>query len=148
MISLKVGTQTHYPMLLKVWESSVRATHDFLNEENIQALRLLILNTYLPNLTITFASLRCDNSILGFTGVSKNRIEMLFVDADQRGKGIGKLLLLNAIQEQSANELDVNEQNPLAITFYQKNGFEIVGRSEVDGQGKPYPLMHMKLLKN
>ncbi|OAT26784.1 histone acetyltransferase [Buttiauxella ferragutiae ATCC 51602] len=82
---------------------------------------------------------------MGFTGVSENRIEMLFVDAGQRGKGIGKLLLLHAIDEQGADELDVNEQNPQAVTFYKKHGFETVGRSEVDGQGRPYPLLHMKL---
>ncbi|GME41398.1 MULTISPECIES: GNAT family N-acetyltransferase [unclassified Pantoea] len=145
MINMEVGNPIHYPELLKVWESSVRATHDFLQEQDIQALRPLILHTYLPDLTITFAQLSCNNSIVGFTGVSKNRIEMLFVDANQRGKGIGKLLLLKATNEQGADELDVNEQNPQAITFYKKHGFETVGRSDVDGRGKPYPLLHMKL---
>ncbi|MFW5388236.1 MULTISPECIES: acetyltransferase [unclassified Yersinia (in: enterobacteria)] len=145
MINMEVCTQIHYPILLKVWESSVRATHDFLQEQDIQALRPLILHTYLPGLTIMFARLSCDSSIAGFIGVSENRIEMLFVDADQRGKGIGKLLLLHAIDEQGADELDVNEQNPQAVTFYKKHGFETVGRSEVDGQGRPYPLLHMKL---
>ncbi|KGT92801.1 GCN5 family acetyltransferase [Enterobacter cancerogenus] len=145
MINMEVGTPIDYPSLLKVWESSIRATHDFLEEQDIQALRPLILHTYLPGLTITLARRSYDHSIVGFTGVSKNRIEMLFVDADQRGKGIGKLLLLQATHEQGADELDVNEQNLLAITFYKKHGFETVGRSEVDGQGMPYPLLHMKL---
>ena len=142
---MEVGIPIDYPVLLKVWESSIRATHDFLQEQDLQALRPLILHTYLPGLTITLARRSCDHSIVGFTGVSKNRIEMLFVDADQRGKGIGKLLLLQATHEQGADELDVNEQNLLAITFYKKHGFETVGRSEVDGQGMPYPLLHMKL---
>nr|WP_240629242.1 acetyltransferase [Pantoea rodasii] len=145
MINIEVGTPKDYPILLKVWESSIRATHDFLQEQDIQALRPLILHTYLPSLTITLARLSGDHSIVGFAGVSDNRIEMLFVDADQRGKGIGKLLLLQATNEQSADELDVNEQNLQAITFYKKYGFEAVGRSEVDGQGMPYPLLHMKL---
>ncbi|WP_435653414.1 GNAT family N-acetyltransferase [Enterobacter cancerogenus] len=144
-MNMEVGTPIDYPSLLKVWESSIRATHDFLEEQDIQALRPLILHTYLPGLTITLARRSYDHSIVGFTGVSKNRIEMLFVDADQRGKGIGKLLLLQATHEQGADELDVNEQNLLAITFYKKHGFETVGRSEVDGQGMPYPLLHMKL---
>ncbi|TWD31705.1 hypothetical protein FBY13_1231 [Pantoea sp. SJZ147] len=29
MITIEAGMQIHYPILLKVWESSVRATHDF-----------------------------------------------------------------------------------------------------------------------
>ncbi|CNC57983.1 acetyltransferase [Yersinia enterocolitica] len=73
---------------------------------------------------------------------------MLFVDAEQRGKGIGKVLLRHAIDEQGADELDVNEQNTQAIKFYKKNGFVTVGRSELDGQGRPYPLLHLKLSKN
>ena len=148
MIVIEVGTQIHYPILLNVWESSVRATHDFLQEQDIQALRPLLLYTYLPALTITIARLSCDGSILGFTGVSEKRIEMLFVDAEQRGKGIGKVLLRHAIDEQGADELDVNEQNTQAIKFYKKNGFVTVGRSELDGQGRPYPLLHLKLSKN
>ncbi|CQH35243.1 Uncharacterised protein [Yersinia enterocolitica] len=48
MIVIEVGTQIHYPILLNVWESSVRATHDFLQEQDIQALRPLLLHTYLP----------------------------------------------------------------------------------------------------
>ena len=148
MIVIEAGTQIHYPILLNVWESSVRATHDFLQEQDIQALRSLLLQTYLPALTITIARLNCDGSILGFTGISEKRIEMLFVDAEQRGKGIGKVLLRHAIDEQGADELDVNEQNAQAIKFYKKNGFVTVGRSELDGQGRPYPLLHLKLIKN
>ncbi|MCW1875014.1 GNAT family N-acetyltransferase [Erwinia sp. INIA-01] len=145
MINMEVGTPVDYPILLKIWESSIRATHDFLQEQDIQTLRPLIQHTYLPDLTITLARLACDNSIVGFTGVCEKRIEMLFVEADQRGKGIGKLLLFQATNEQGAHELDVNEQNLQAILFYKKYGFETVGRSEVDGQGMPYPLLHMKI---
>jgi putative acetyltransferase len=145
MIKVEAGTQIHYPVLLEVWESSVRATHDFLQEQDIQALRPLLLHAYFPVLTIKIARLSCDDSIQGFIGVSEKRIEMLFVRAEQRGKGIGKLLLRHAINELGADELDVNEQNPQAVNFYKKNGFITVGRSEVDGQGRPYPLLHMKL---
>lgn len=146
MITLEAGTQIHYPVLLEVWESSVRATHDFLQEQDIQALRPLLLHAYFPVLTIKIARLSCDDSIQGFIGVSEKRIEMLFVRAEQRGKGIGKLLLRHAINELGADELDVNEQNPQAVNFYKKNDFITIGRSEVDGQGRPYPLLHMKLL--
>jgi hypothetical protein len=45
----------------------------------------------------------------------------------------------------NADELDVNEQNPQALGFYFKQGFEVIGRSEVDGMGQPYPLLHMRL---
>ena len=45
----------------------------------------------------------------------------------------------------NAQQLDVNEQNPQALGFYFRQGFEVVGRSEQDGMGQPYPLLHMRL---
>ncbi|MDF7759743.1 GNAT family N-acetyltransferase [Kosakonia cowanii] len=145
MLTIEAGMPVHYPTLLKIWESSVRATHDFLPEEEIQALRPLLENLYFPGVTLSMARLVAGGAIVGFVGVSEKRIEMLFVDAAQRGKGIGKALLHHAIVQQGADELDVNEQNPQAVSFYQQQGFKVVGRSEQDGQGRPYPLLHMKL---
>lgn len=60
-------------------------------------LRPLILHSYFPGLTISIARGCCDDSILGCTGVSKKRIEMLSVDTEQRGKGIGHLILSDRI---------------------------------------------------
>jgi len=49
--------------------------------------------------------------------------------------------------ELNAERLDVNEQNPQALGFYLHEGFEVIGRSETDGLGQPYPLLHMKLIR-
>ncbi|MDA4833452.1 GNAT family N-acetyltransferase, partial [Enterobacter hormaechei] len=38
----------------------------------------------------------------------------------------------------------VNEQNPDAHGFYRHCGFVAVGRSERDGSGRPFPLIHMQ----
>jgi len=40
---------------------------------------------------------------------------------------------------------DANEDNPAAVKFYLHIGFVQTGRSETDGLGKPYPLLHMEL---
>ena len=42
------------------------------------------------------------------------------------------------------DELDVNEQNPDAVDFYRRRGFEQVGRSPVDSDGRPFPLLHFR----
>jgi putative acetyltransferase len=78
--------------------------------------------------------------ITGFAGVAAGKIEMLFIDPAHRGQGLGKQLLRYAMEHLNADELDVNEQNPQALGFYFKQGFEVIGRSEVDGMGQPYPL--------
>ena len=132
-----------YLEIITVWEASVRATHDFLTEVDIQAYKSLILNSYL-DLVRLFCTKEYGR-ITGFLGLSDDTIQMLFIAPNMRGKGVGKQLLNYAILKKGIRKVDVNEQNPQAIGFYQHMGFSIVGRSEVDGQGRPFPLLHMKL---
>ena len=92
------------------------------------------------------AGLRDDGGrLVGFVGVAEGKVEMLFLDPPARGQGGGKLLLDHAISSFGATSLDVNEQNPQAVGFYLHQVFRVVGRSELDGMGKPYPLLHMSL---
>lgn len=144
LMKIETAHPSHFECLVAIWESSVRATHHFLQENDIVALRPLLLNTYLPNLKVVIA--HDDAGVIhGFLGVDENRIEMLFIDAASRGKSVGKLLLQYAIAEFGVNEVDVNEQNPQGVEFYRHMGFEQIGRSELDGQGNPFPLLHMRL---
>lgn len=130
--------------LLEIWERSVRATHDFLAEEDFQELKPLILEQYFDAVDLRCAK-NSNGEILGFFGIHNNNIEMLFILPDARGKGVGSLLADYAIRAQGATKVDVNEQNEQALGFYQHIGFSVTGRSPVDGQGKPYPLLHMAL---
>ena len=132
-----------YQTLIAIWEASVRATHHFLPEEEIVALRPLILEHYFAAVTLTHA--RDEQGIAGFCGVHDGNIEMLFVDPRARGHGVGSLLVADAISRQGATRVDVNEQNEQALGFYRRMGFVVTGRSPLDGQGKPYPLLHMVL---
>ena len=68
---------------------------------------------------------------------------MLFILDRVRGKGIGKLLLQHALDHLKINSVDVNEQNPLAVGFYEHMGFSISSRSPLDDMGKPFPILHM-----
>ncbi len=143
IMKIETAVPSQFERLVAIWESSVRATHHFLQESDIAALRPLLLNAYLPNLNVVIARDET-GAIHGFLGVDENRIEMLFVDDASRGKGVGSLLLRYAIDHFGANEVDVNEQNPQGVGFYQHMGFVQTGRSELDGQGNPFPLLHMR----
>lgn len=143
-MKIETAVPAQFERLVAIWESSVRATHHFLQESDIAALRPLLLSAYLPHLKVVIARDET-GAIHGFLGVDENRIEMLFVDDVSRGKGVGKLLLKYAVDCFGANEVDVNEQNPQAVAFYQHLGFVQVGRSDRDGQGNPFPLLHMRL---
>ncbi|MNL49918.1 putative N-acetyltransferase YjaB [compost metagenome] len=70
---------------------------------------------------------------------------MLFVNPAARGRGIGKQLVTYAVQTLNVLYVDVNEQNPQAIGFYEHLGFRVFDRSERDEQGQPFPILHMKL---
>ncbi|MFH6955086.1 GNAT family N-acetyltransferase [Pseudoalteromonas sp. XMcav1-K] len=133
-----------YAELLAVWENSVRATHDFITEQDIAYFKPIILTQAFP--AVTLKRIKNDlGAILGFIGVHQNKIEMLFVLNAARGKGIGTLLLNYAIDQLAATKVDVNEQNPQAVGFYQHRGFHINARSPIDDLGKPFPILHMTL---
>ncbi|MEZ7195693.1 acetyltransferase [Pseudodesulfovibrio karagichevae] len=133
-----------YAELLSVWETSVRATHDFLAEEDILALRPLILDQYFD--AVELHCVRDETGkILGFCGVADGNLEMLFIAPDSRGRGIGTALCRHAVDRLGVIRVDVNEQNPQALGFYEHFGFKVVGRSPLDGQGNPFPLLHLTL---
>ena len=129
--------------LLTVWESSVRATHLFLSDEAIKAIK-----TYVPQGLLAVPRLITAEEEtghpLGFLGISNKKVEMLFVAADHRGRGIGKALLRYGIETCGVNELAVNEENPRAKGFYEHMGFTVYKRTALDEQGNPYPLLYMK----
>ena len=145
-MKIDTTTKSEYLTLIDIWESSVRATHDFLTNEDIASLKPLILEHYFDAVDLRVAK-NDNNKIVGFIGVAEHNVEMLFVSPDYRNQGIGALLMINAIESQAAFKVDVNEQNPDAVGFYQHLGFVVVGRSPLDGQGNPLPLLHMQLIK-
>ncbi len=135
--------KTENSNILKVWETSVRATHDFLSEDDISALKPEV-KKYIDFVEYLYC-IRCDGNITAFLGVQDYKIEMLFIDASERGKGLGTTLVNYAIKNLAVKEVDVNEQNLQAIGFYQHMGFSVSNRSETDAQGNPFPILHMKL---
>lgn len=81
---------------------------------------------------------------VGFMGVQENRLEMLFLDPEARGQGLGARLLCLGMEQYGVSELTVNEQNPAAAGFYPHMGFAVYRRSELDEQGGPYPILYMR----
>ncbi len=137
-----VGTED-YARVVEVWEASVRATHHFLAESDIEIFRPQVFDE-LPHTDL--ACVRDENGVVaGFIGITMRKVEMLFIHPDFRGQGIGRALLCYAINDRGATTVDVNEQNEQALGFYIRMGFEVVGRSEFDNNSKPYPLLHMRL---
>ena len=131
-------------VLLEIWEQSVRATHLFLSDAEVNAIR-----AYVPQALKSVEHLIAAETEkpIAFMGVQNGRLEMLFLAPEERGKGIGKQMLQYGIENYGTAELTVNEQNPQAVGFYAHMGFEAYKRTEFDEEGHPYPLLYMKRVR-
>lgn len=78
-------TPQDYDELLTVWEASVRSTHHFLTEENIQFYKPLVRNQYFQAVELYIIRNR-EGKIAAFMGLSDELIEMLFVHPDEQEK--------------------------------------------------------------
>ncbi|WP_370599864.1 acetyltransferase [Pseudomonas nitroreducens] len=132
------------PRLLDIWLRSVRATHHFLQASDIDALLPQVRDLYLPAVEV-WVAVDNDDHPLGFIGLNERHVEMLFIDPEMRGQGIGTRLLDFVRESRDSLSVDVNEQNPQAVGFYLHYGFVQTGRSPTDGEGRPFPLLHMSL---
>ncbi|MCY1275229.1 putative N-acetyltransferase YjaB [compost metagenome] len=141
---IRQATNADHPQLLNIWLRSVRATHHFLQESDIEALLPQLRDIYLPAVEL-WVAVDAEDCPLGFIGLNENHVEMLFIEPDLRGKGIGHALLDHARSSRSQMSVDVNEQNPEAVGFYLHYGFVQTGRSPLDGEGRPFPLLHLSL---
>ena len=131
--------------LLDVWLRSVRATHTFLTEEDIQSF-LPLVRDYLASGDSEFWVLCSDSGVpMGFMGLSGSKMESLFLAPEYHRRGGGRRLVEHARDLHGELTVDVNEQNPDACRFYEACGFVVEGRSELDGTGRPFPLLHLRL---
>lgn len=147
-MDLSPATARDYDRLTEIWEAAVRATHHFLAEADIELFRPLVRQGYLPAAERLWLARDASGRAQGFVGVDQDKVEMLFVDPASHGQGVGKQLLRHAIEQWDARRVDVNEQNPGAVAFYLHMGFVQEGRSERDGMGHPFPLLHLRLGQN
>ena len=115
--------------LLEIWEKSVKATHLFLTDVEIQNIKEYVPQALreIPHLIVG----ENENAVpIAFMGIDGQKLEMLFIAVEENFE---------------VNELTVNEQNPLAKGFYEHLGFQVYKRTDSDEQGNPYPLLYMKL---
>lgn len=143
--SISPCTTNDYPRLIEVWESSVRASHQFLKEEEIRFYRERILDCYFDNVSLYKLTGARAQIIVGFMGVAADRLEMLFIDPKYFRQSLGMVLLNYAKNTLGVRAVDVNEENESAKLFYMANGFREVSRTEKDGEGKNHPIISMRL---
>lgn len=136
-------TESLIDALTTVWEASVRATHHFLTEDDIQKFIPFVKMGLGGIETLAVAS--DGDKPIAFMGIDAHKIEMLFVSPNYFGKSIGRQLVELGVSQHGVQYLDVNEQNQQAVGFYKHIGFDVFERTELDEQGNPFPILKMKL---
>ncbi len=144
-MNIRPGGPADCHVLLDIWLRSVRATHHFLSEADIEFFVPLVrawLASDEPELWLLEAK---SGEVMGFMGLSGNKLEALFLAPEFQRRGGGRRLVQYARRLKGELTVDVNEQNPSACSFYESCGFVVEGRSELDATGRPFPLLHLRL---
>lgn len=131
-------------VLLQIWDRSVRATHLFLSDAEVNRIKEYVPRAFegVEHLIVAEAE-----KPVAFMGTQNGRLEMLFVAPEERGRGIGRQLLQYGVENYGVFEVTVNEQNPQAVGFYERMGFETYKRTDTDEEGAPYPLLYVKRVR-
>jgi putative acetyltransferase len=144
MFTIREARPSDVRTLVDLWLRSVRATHGFLSEEDIQLLRPQVGEVLVSPQLELWVLCADANTLIGFMGLSGNSLEAMFLDPEHLRAGHGRRLVEHARGLKGALTVNVNEQNSAALGFYEACGFTVVGRSELDSAGRPFPLLHMR----
>ena len=79
-----------------------------------------------------------DEKVVGMIAYNEKEINQLYIHKDYQGMGIGQTLL-DKVKAQSCGRLTLYtfEVNKNAQRFYEKNGFEIIGRGHENEEKLP-----------
>ena len=139
---IRRGGKAQFEELAAIWEASVLATHGFLRDADFAALKSEVPEIYLPSLEeLWLCGIR--GKLAGFLGCDGPCVEMLFVAPEFFRMGVGRKLLAHARELHGPLSVSVNRDNRGALQFYLRNGFSLIGASPLDGQGRPYPVLHL-----
>ena len=116
-IWLDTNIKTHYFISAQYWKS------------NFELVKELLLQA-------TVYVYEDKQEIQGFIGLSNEYIEGIFVSAEMQSQGIGKILINYVKGKRNKLILIVYQKNTRAISFYQREGFEIQysGLDEATGE--------------
>lgn len=142
MIRIRQSIPADGERAVQIWRDAVDATHDFLTSEDRVAIEQEVAG-FLPAAPLWLA-VDADDRPIGFMLLGGASMEALFIDPAHRGEGVGRALVGHALTLHPALTTEVNEQNIQAVGFYERMGFVPTGRSERDGQGRAYPLIHLR----
>ena len=144
-MNIRKATEKDFNTMADIWEEALADSYEYLRMSEIIRLKKIVLEKYFPNKDFHYYILDNQSGSAGFVGIINNKIEFLFVNPDEFGKGYGRELLLYSLENHNAKHVDIHQQNVYALSFYSKAGFKVVSKSNKDIFGNSYPVCHLEL---
>jgi putative acetyltransferase len=139
---IRPGSPADAPRAFAIWRAAVDATHGFLQQDDRQEIARAV-EEMLPQVPLWIVE--DDHGVpQGFMIFIEGMIEALFVDPAVHGRGFGSALVAHALDLHPTPRVDANEQADNALPFYEARGFVRTGRSDLDVEGRPYPIIHLQ----
>ena len=145
MVRIRQSRISDQERVLDIWRHAVDSTHHFLSVDDRRDIEIEV-REFLPQVPLWLAVNDSDTP-MGFMLLAGGHLEALFVDPLRHGVGIGRALIKHALSISPNITTDVNEQNSGALGFYVHMGFERIGHSQKDQQGRAYPIIRMRLAR-
>ena len=133
VIMIRKLQKTDVIKVADIWLDSNIKAHDFIPAQywksNFELVKQLLLQA-------TVYVYEDNQKIQGFIGMNEEYIEGIFVSNEMQSQGIGKILLNYAKGKRNKLFLNVYQKNTRAISFYQREGFEVQysGLDEATGE--------------
>lgn len=140
-VELHVFTPAHLPALTDLWVESWCEAMPEIEFEERRGWFVDHLNRLVEAGTkVELAFTRENGTLVGFVtvDVSSGHVDQLAVHPGQWGRGVAEVLIRSAAAHAGRPlTLEVNEENPRAVRFYENIGFNITGRGANPLSGRP-----------
>ena len=125
--------KTDIDRVADIWLDTNLKAHDFISAQYWKRNFKLVKEMLLQAEVYVYES---DQKIQGFIWLNNDYIEGIFVSDKMQSQGIGKILLNDTKDKRNELRLNVYRKNTRAISFYQREGFEIQsdGLDEATGE--------------
>ena len=130
--------EDRYNRVADIWLKNNLKAHDFIPEQYWTSNYELVKEMMSQAEVYVYED---DKMIQGFVGLSNEYIEGIFVSDEMQSCGIGKLLLDYIKNKKVRLRLNVYQKNARALSFYQREGFDIQYEGLDDATGEKEYIM-------
>ncbi len=142
-VTVRLAHEGDFDALTELWERATRSSHGFLSADDVAEGAPWIRDALLPSMQVWLAE-DARRRPLGFVGARGTHVELLYVEPDAQGGGIGTLLLdLVGEPPEGATSVEIYAENAVGRAFYTARGFEAVRTSPTDAFGRPHPVVQL-----